>query len=258
MTIFMKSFQGVPNAGDVAGPYLVSRISGKPIETIPILEVSDKEHYMTVGSTLRRADHNTIVWGSGLIRPDVAPKETPKHIIGVRGHLTRRRLRDLGLGEHRVIGDPGLLMPVFFQPNATVIHDVGLIPHYMDEDEPFCQEVRDRAGLVISPRLPLEEYLRQMLTCKCIISSSLHGLVFAHAYGIPAIWVTLSDKVIGAGFKFRDYASFFGDGYLGLPQWDPEQSFDDNVSKANCPDMPSGFSDSIELLLADLQMRGYV
>ncbi|MDA7429597.1 polysaccharide pyruvyl transferase family protein [Primorskyibacter aestuariivivens] len=258
MTIFLKTFQGVPNAGDVAGPYLVNRISGQPIDTVPILDVSDKEHYMTVGSTLRRADQNTIVWGSGLIRPDVAPMAPPKHILGVRGHLTRQRLIDLGLGTYRVIGDPGLLMPAFFRPDVVVSYDFGLIPHYTDEDDPICQDVLERGGLVISPRLPLERYLRQLLQCKCILTSSLHGLVFAHAYGRPAIWMTLSDKVIGAGFKFRDYASYFGERYAGLPKWDPDHSFKDNLSKANCPDMPADLYDSITLFREDLKKRGYL
>lgn len=98
MKIHVKTFAGVPNAGDVAGPYLLSKISGMPIKPIPLLEISNTEHYMTVGSTLRRADHNTIVWGSGLIKKDVAPMEPPKHIIGVRDRITRQRLQTLGLG----------------------------------------------------------------------------------------------------------------------------------------------------------------
>lgn len=35
---------------------------------------------------------------------------------------------------------------------------------------------------------------------------SLHT---GHAYGVPAAWVELSDKVAGKGFKFADYYSVF-------------------------------------------------
>lgn len=258
MTIRVKTFAGVPNAGDVAGPYLLSRVSGRTVTPVPLMEIAEHEHYMTIGSTLRRADHNTIVWGSGLIRPDVAPMEPPRHIIGVRGHLTCRRLSELGLGAPPVIGDPGLLLPYLYQPRPGPRHAIGLVPHYVDEEVPFCQEVRDRGGLIISPRLPLETYLDHMASCDCILSSSLHGVVFAHAYGIPAIWVTLSDGVIGKGFKFRDYASYFGGGYEGLAEWDFGQSFAANVARANCPTLPADLPDSLDLLKQDLSARGYL
>jgi hypothetical protein len=38
----------------------------------------------------------------------------------------------------------------------------------------------------------------------------LHGLVLADAIGIPNVWTLLSEnKVVGHGFKFRDYYSAF-------------------------------------------------
>lgn len=48
-----------------------------------------------------------------------------------------------------------------------------------------------------------------MLSCKCILSSSLHGLIFADALGIPNRRIVLSDEIIGGDLKFDDYYSVY-------------------------------------------------
>ncbi|WP_156383835.1 hypothetical protein [Methylobacterium sp. Leaf456] len=49
-----------------------------------------------------------------------------------------------------------------------------------------------------------------VLSCRRILSSSLHGLILAHAYGIPATWLKISDRPLGDDFKFRDYWASIG------------------------------------------------
>ena len=64
--------------------------------------------------------------------------------------------------------------------------------------------------MLIDPLAPLPEYMAALSGCEAIASSSLHGIVFAHAYGIPAVHVQLSDRVLGEGFKFDDYRASIG------------------------------------------------
>lgn len=48
----------------------------------------------------------------------------------------------------------------------------------------------------------------QIVQSKLIISSSLHGVILADAYGIPSVWYRGLDKVID--FKYYDYYASTG------------------------------------------------
>lgn len=45
------------------------------------------------------------------------------------------------------------------------------------------------------------------MSCKKIVSSSLHGLIVSDSYKIPNRWVSFSDQIAGGTFKFLDYFS---------------------------------------------------
>lgn len=51
--------------------------------------------------------------------------------------------------------------------------------------------------------------LGEIARCAVVLSSSLHGLIAADAFGHRTAWLELSDAVIGAGYKFRDYYGAF-------------------------------------------------
>ena len=64
--------------------------------------------------------------------------------------------------------------------------------------------------LVIDVQRQPIEVIADVDKCEYILSSSLHGVIAADSLGIPNAWILLSDKVLGSGFKFYDYASAFG------------------------------------------------
>ena len=54
---------------------------------------------------------------------------------------------------------------------------------------------------LVDIQLPVETFVDELCKCETIISSSMHGLIAADAYGIPNRWLMLSDKLVGGEFK---------------------------------------------------------
>jgi pyruvyltransferase len=55
--------------------------------------------------------------------------------------------------------------------------------------------------------------VREISRCRHLLSTSLHGLVVADSYGIPAAWARLSPDLIGATYKFHDHESVVTPGW---------------------------------------------
>ena len=58
---------------------------------------------------------------------------------------------------------------------------------------------------VIDIEADIASVAREIASSEAVISSSLHGIIAAHYYGVPAAWMQLSNRVVGDGFKFYDY-----------------------------------------------------
>ncbi len=62
----------------------------------------------------------------------------------------------------------------------------------------------------INPRHPPLEVVAEIGACKRIVTSSLHGMITADAFGIPRrveISPALLNETEGGDFKFRDYSA---------------------------------------------------
>lgn len=45
-------------------------------------------------------------------------------------------------------------------------------------------------------------------SASCCISTSLHGVIVAHAYGVPWVWLNIAERDLkGGSFKFEDFFS---------------------------------------------------
>lgn len=196
------------NYGDLLGKYLVEKISGREV----IFSKPQRRSlfsffqpiYVTVGSILAHINRHCIVWGSGIIRKD--QKVNNAKFLAVRGPETRNNLLTQGYMVPEVYGDPALLLPLYFNPDLEKIYDIGIVLHYSDYDNLYS-EIKDNKDLTLIDLKTnnIEDKTKEILTCKRIVSSSLHGVIVAHAYGIPAIWVKPSNNLYGDDIKFKDY-----------------------------------------------------
>lgn len=211
----MKAFwDRTENFGDKLTPWLIEKISGfKPEFSAGS---SSEDVNVVCGSILNIPVGNAVVWGAGFARcTDPVPKH--KRVHAVRGPKSREKLLANGVDCPDVCGDPAILLPRFFYPKPAKRFQMAIIPHYVDYESvckaygSFSDEVQ-----IVNLLEPVEEVIRKICECDYAISSSLHGIITAHAYKIPCAWVEFSDRVEGCGFKFHDY---FASG--GLPLVNP-------------------------------------
>jgi pyruvyltransferase len=199
-----------PNFGDWVGPYLYVKLTGhEPSFRVPD-SLSRETVYVTAGSVLELVRENCIVWGSGIKAASVTfPK--PWRIHAVRGPHSRQRVLELGYECPEVFGDPAILLPRVYRPRGNVPPaTVGIIPHFRDYDDVVSWYAADPDVRVIDVRHSLERVVDEIAACSVTVSSSLHGIIVSHAYGVPCVWTRLSDRLSGDGIKFRDYFASAG------------------------------------------------
>lgn len=203
------------NWGDKLNPWLARRLSGKDIlHRSEIYPFPPRPIHYWIGSHLATAcsDPNGVVWGAGFISETVPITGQPKDIRAVRGWLSNERLKAAGLPAPDIVGDAALLLPRVYTPKRHLERrSLGIIPHCYEWDEPFYVLTRGWEDVrIINICGEIEQVIEEIVSCDMILSSSLHGIICADAYGVPALWLHASDKPVGDGFKFRDYFSSVG------------------------------------------------
>jgi pyruvyltransferase len=196
------------NYGDLLGKYLVEKISGKKVVFAWPKKISVWVFYapifVTVGSILTNVNKKCVVWGSGIISKEYPIKKAL--FLAVRGPQTRQFLLNMGYEVPEIYGDPALLLPRYFNPVVEKKYRYGVVPHYNDWNT-VKSWYEDRTDIVLIDMMTedIESKTVEFLQCEKIVSSSLHGMIIAHAYGIPAVWQKFSDKVFGDDIKYQDY-----------------------------------------------------
>lgn len=203
------------NFGDAINPVIVKYLTGREVvHSDRVFSFGPWSTFFFVGSILDNLSRpNAVVFGSGFMYQNARIYRKPRAVIAVRGPATRRILLDAGVHCPPIYCDPGLLVSKIVPVNGVEKKwDVGILPHYADKE--IAQALRLIDSGLTYKWIDIEnnhlEVVEEINSCRCILASSLHGIITAHAYGIPSVWVRFSNKIGGAGFKFADYYASLG------------------------------------------------
>ncbi len=202
------------NFGDYISLKVVERIVGEPVRIYKFYPFEAGRKLLAIGSLLYFARNHDVLWGCGcnakyLSREDY--KFTQLDIRALRGPLTREFLKDkFNIDAPEIYGDPALLIPYLFpefKRKKKPKYDYIVIPHYKEQSL-FPKQQNNHA---VYPTEPWAIVIQKIVNSAFVISSSLHGIVVAEAYGIPARMLRVTeDEPL---FKYQDY-------YYGTNRYD--------------------------------------
>ena len=128
--------------------------------------------------------------------------------------LFKQNLKNIHFND-LIFGDPGICANKVFQIEKKENQhlNVCVVPHFTDKQSPYLRNIKIPFH-VIDPQQKAKYVIQEMINCKFIFSSSLHGLIFADSLSIPNQRILLS-KVrsnpfrSGYNFKYDDYFSIY-------------------------------------------------
>ena len=228
-------FLRIPNVGDRIVPSVVSAVTQDRVRHY----FGPEPHLLAIGSIMAAATPASYIWGTGVMHTEFGIGQAQaSHIHALRGQLTCSALRQAGVMVADVpLGDPAYLGPrllgILKQPNPG--YRVGVAAHYVDRSNTVLRRILREPGTVDLNVHDLPEvFLARMAQCETVISSSLHGLVFAEALGIPNLWITAGDEIAGGDFKFRDWFSTTRRPQTAAYVLSPQDSVDGLARAAEC------------------------
>ena len=229
------------NVGDMLSPVVVEYLLKKN-NIRYAAPISRTCHLYAIGSIIDGGYQDAVVWGSGLLRGKDHywwHKFRRLDIRAVRGPLTRQAMLDNGYECPEVYGDPAILMSLCYQPeDREKKYAFRVVPHmvygsaYPNFLSPYTESWKN--------------FIDGMVQSELIISSSLHGIILAEAYGIPAVLLNDHDMNL---FKYKDY--YFSTGRYEFPV---AKSVEEALSMtpARIPDFESIQMKLIEVFPVDL------
>lgn len=222
------------NVGDIFNRDLITHLYGEQA-----INVQNEGHkFLLVGSVVHAARDGDIIAGAGTkgaLQPDGTGRDI--RVIGVRGPKTADVLKSSGydVSKLKFMLDPGMLIADIYPEVRAIVPEAGsvaFIPHYRERPRYRSTKKYDVLDVDATPR----EFILHLAKYETIYSSSLHGVIFAHAIGRPAVLV--APKTSEAEIKYRDYFAS-----VGL-KWEAPKSIEDSLRFVD-PSLPENVRDLV-------------
>jgi pyruvyltransferase len=194
----INAFWGLDkNVGDTLTPVILEGLT--PHKPVYVSEHIEGKLVMC-GSFLEYVRPMDTILGTGYNKPEKTfIAKGWENFLAVRGPLTRAMIQGAYVPE--IYGDPALLLPLIYQPKVEKRRKLAIIPH--------CIEKANVTG-DIDIEADWRTVVDEIVASDMVLSSTLHGIILAEAYGVPAQWATFGGNIAGGHFKYQDY--FLGTG----------------------------------------------
>jgi hypothetical protein len=209
------------NFGDIASRDIVEAMLGRPTEPI----TGGQRKLISIGSVIHTASQGDIIWGSGMKGTKMMLNENVKElrVHAVRGPLTLDMLRRHGIDISKVnhLFDPGCLIPHLFADQVARAREGAktggyrIIPHYRDDMVLRRKHYRHGQHFVSVDCTPMQ-MIEAIIGADRVVSSSLHGLIFAESLGIPACWLA----PVGGEDDLKYYDYYYGTGRFAVKRFE--------------------------------------
>ncbi|MBU0615650.1 MAG: polysaccharide pyruvyl transferase family protein [Nanoarchaeota archaeon] len=183
-----------------------------------------KECIFVIGSEFHKAKIDQIeidrilIWGQGKgrvgdkfeLRLNDTPYSERIKVFAVRGPHT---IRQLFLKKSTPTGDPGFLMPIFFQLTRIPSKDVLYAPNHSNRID-IDRKVKEIGAncffdVIIHKKFYWTE-LKKLVNAKFVLTNSMHVAIIRHAYRAPWALCLPKGDILDMPDKWKDVMEFLG------------------------------------------------
>jgi pyruvyltransferase len=246
---FSRAAGGAGNLGDLLGPVIVAAFTARTIGWRPSRWPGRR--LVSIGTVAQWLRFGTVdLWGTGAegVRGDAAalprgfrrPPLTRLLPHALRGPYSAALLEGAGFGRPRAYGDPAMLLPLLWPfPAPEKRWELGVVLHLSEVParrpggapdpgyaryavpEALRGAVRLIDPFVAADAAAIQAKVAEILACRRILSTGLHPLIIAEAYGVPCAQFDLHEGPSGRvavdaaaplDHRLRDFAAGMGRG----------------------------------------------